>query len=239
MATGDSAAAVGMDVVPSTADVKEGYEEINKTRDYLADHETTGTHDWSKITNQPARVTGAADSINPASVASGYPATKVGTSALGFPTSVEGALGLLAAEIDAIPTPTDTQVADTVSGAAYARTVSGGGFFQMWMDNGLRIGRNVSSIRYKDAVEVAHLEPADVLALEAVTYHRIGSPDEDREFGLIAEQVNDHVPELVTWYADEIDGVRYDLLAVALLSVVQAQDARIADLERRMDEGTS
>lgn len=39
MANGDTAAAAGMDVVPSTGTgglVKNGYDEINKTRDYIA-----------------------------------------------------------------------------------------------------------------------------------------------------------------------------------------------------------
>ena len=36
MATGDDAAAAGMAVVAGTGKVKEGYIEINKTRDYVA-----------------------------------------------------------------------------------------------------------------------------------------------------------------------------------------------------------
>jgi hypothetical protein len=36
MANGDAAAAAGMDVVPGTAKVRLGYDEINKTRDYVA-----------------------------------------------------------------------------------------------------------------------------------------------------------------------------------------------------------
>lgn len=36
MANGDAAAAAGMDVVPGTADRRQGYDEINKTRDYIA-----------------------------------------------------------------------------------------------------------------------------------------------------------------------------------------------------------
>lgn len=36
MATGDDAIAAGMDVVPGTADRRQGYDEINKTRDYIA-----------------------------------------------------------------------------------------------------------------------------------------------------------------------------------------------------------
>lgn len=36
MANGDGAAAAGMDVVPGTAKVRLGYDEINKSRDYVA-----------------------------------------------------------------------------------------------------------------------------------------------------------------------------------------------------------
>ena len=42
MANGDAAAAVGFDIVLATDDVREGYSEINKSRDYLANHITSG-----------------------------------------------------------------------------------------------------------------------------------------------------------------------------------------------------
>ena len=50
------------------------------------------------------------------------------------------------------------------------------------------------------------------------------------EFGLIAEEVEQHLPEIVTRYNGEIDGVRYDLLGVALLPVVQQQQEQIEKL---------
>lgn len=37
MANGDAAAAAGMDVVSGTADRRQGYDEVNKTRDYIAE----------------------------------------------------------------------------------------------------------------------------------------------------------------------------------------------------------
>jgi len=40
MANGDNAAAAGMDIVPGTAQVRLGYDEINKTRDYVAAYAT-------------------------------------------------------------------------------------------------------------------------------------------------------------------------------------------------------
>lgn len=49
MANGDAAAAAGMEVVPGTADARNGYDEINKSRDYIANHMIAGTHDASAI----------------------------------------------------------------------------------------------------------------------------------------------------------------------------------------------
>lgn len=51
MANGDKAAAVGMDVVAGTDDRRQGYDEINKSRDYLADHITDGAHRANQITS--------------------------------------------------------------------------------------------------------------------------------------------------------------------------------------------
>jgi len=49
MANGDAAAAAGMDVVSGAADIKKSYDEINKTRDYLAGHETAGGHPAASV----------------------------------------------------------------------------------------------------------------------------------------------------------------------------------------------
>lgn len=51
MANGDAAAAVGMDVAAGTEDIRLGYDEDNKTRDYIANHQTSGTHRADQITS--------------------------------------------------------------------------------------------------------------------------------------------------------------------------------------------
>lgn len=50
MANGDAAAAVGMDTVAGTEDIRQGYDEINKSRDYIANHITDGAHRANQIT---------------------------------------------------------------------------------------------------------------------------------------------------------------------------------------------
>jgi len=47
------------------------------------------------------------------------------------------------------------------------------------------------------------------------------------EYGLIAEQAAETLPEIVQWMDGKIHGVRYDLLAVALLETVQHQQREI------------
>lgn len=51
MANGDKAAAVGFDTVASSADIRNGYDEINKSRDYIAEHMTDGSHRADQITS--------------------------------------------------------------------------------------------------------------------------------------------------------------------------------------------
>lgn len=53
MATGDSAAAAGLPVVPSTKDIRLGYDDINKLADALAAHLVSGGHAWNKISGRP------------------------------------------------------------------------------------------------------------------------------------------------------------------------------------------
>lgn len=53
MANGDIAAAAGLPVVTPTADVRLGYDEINRTRDQVAVHMTTGTDTWDNVTGKP------------------------------------------------------------------------------------------------------------------------------------------------------------------------------------------
>ena len=56
--------------------------------------------------------------------------------------------------------------------------------------------------------------------------------DVPREFGLIAEDVAEHLPEVIVRDADGVvDGVRYDLLPVAMIPALQDLAARVAELE--------
>jgi hypothetical protein len=115
----------------------------------------------------------------------------------------------------------------------FTNNVAGTQFYALWVgnDGGFHFGRNTSSIQYKENVHAHDVDPAKVLELQPVVYDRIdGLPG---EYGLIAEQVAEHLPELVVWFDGKIDGLRYDLLPVALLDVVRDQENRIRALEGR------
>lgn len=115
----------------------------------------------------------------------------------------------------------------------WTNNVAGTTQYAVWVgnDGGFHFGRNTSSIQYKENVRAHNLDPAKVLELVPVIYDRKeGGTD---EYGLIAEQVAEHVPELLVWFDGKIDGLRYDLLPVALLDVVRDQENRIRALEGR------
>lgn len=121
-------------------------------------------------------------------------------------------------------------------------TPQGSGFLAVWVDGNNNFCRNTSSIRYKENVR-DHDLGLGALDLRPVVYDRKDQVDEDGnvttgqhdEVGLIAEEVHAAVPEMVSWHEGEIDSVRYDLLGLALLPVVQDQERRIAALEARLD----
>lgn len=123
---------------------------------------------------------------------------------------------------------------------AHGNTPAGSGWFSVWVDGNRNFCHNTSSIRYKENVRDYPLDPDKVLALRPRLYDRKGEDTPSNEFGLIAEEVNEYVPELVQWMDKEdgngpmIEALRYDLLGVALLPVVQRQQRQIDDLTARL-----
>jgi Chaperone of endosialidase len=102
-------------------------------------------------------------------------------------------------------------------------------------------GFNLSSERFKQDIETAHVDPADVLKLRLVTYRYIAAVEQfgeeaALEHGFIAEEVE---AAGLGWLVDyDEDGVtpltlKFHLIAMALLVVAQDQEKRLAELERR------
>lgn len=104
--------------------------------------------------------------------------------------------------------------------------------YSVWVDGAGRFGRNTSARRFKRNIRNADFDPRAILNLVPRVYDRVGGPTGANEFGMIADEVNDHLPMLVIRDSDgDIDGLRYDLLAAAMVPLAKQQDARITTLE--------
>ena len=195
MANGDDASNAGMDVLdPNTALVKNGADEINKTRDYIAQRTGEATH---AETADHATTAGSASSATTA----------------GSATWATGSTG-----------PHNRTVNDGPPGSVYS----------VWVDGGGGFARNTSARKYKEDIQPWSTTTELVKQLQAVLYRlkHDGEGQAPLELGLIADDVAEVFPELAIYHADEIDGIRYDLLGVVLLPIVQELIYRIEQLER-------
>lgn len=201
-------------------------------------------HDWADVINTPAGFPPAAHSHDWAAV-TGKPTTFT-------PSSHTHAWSQITGEPSfSLSTHTHSnylESGDTVSRAngsdrPHSHTPAGDTWYAVWVDGNHNFCRNTSSIRYKENVRDVELNPANVLALRPRVYDRKPTTSDDgtviagrkNEYGLIAEEVAATLPEIVVYDEQgQIDSVRYDLLGYALLPVVQAQQARIDDLEARL-----
>ncbi|WKU46735.1 tail fiber domain-containing protein [Streptomyces sp. VNUA116] len=207
-------------------------------------------HRWSEITDPPAslppaahthgwpEITGKPDSYPPASHSHSW--SSISGRPSSFPPESHSHSSYL-------------ESGDTIAWAngtkrAHAHQVGGSGtYYAVWVDGSGNFGRNTSSRRYKKNVRDAGISPASVLALTPRVYDRRDFTDPEGtlvqgrrdELGLIAEEVAETLPEVVCLNEHgEIETVRYDLLGVALLPVVQDQEQRIRALEAKLREIT-
>jgi len=89
-----------------------------------------------------------------------------------------------------------------------------------------------SAERYKENIQ--SLENNPILNLRPVTFDWKTSGEHD--YGLIAEEVNEHLPELVKKNAEgEVEGIKYSKLTSLLIKAVQDQSEQIADLTRELE----
>ncbi|WP_328742180.1 tail fiber domain-containing protein [Streptomyces caniferus] len=200
------------------------------------------THDWTQVTGKPSsfvpsahghaweEISGKPETYAPATHSHTW--SSVTSKPSTFPPSSHSHSGYLEAG--------DTIAWANGSKQPHNNSASGPGtYYAVWVEGDGTFCRNTSSLRFKQNVRDIDITPDAVLSLRPRVYDR--RPKEDGgdyrrdEFGLIAEEVAETLPEIVTY--DEqgrIDALRYDLLGVALLPVVQAQEQRLRDLEERL-----
>lgn len=186
-------------------------------------------HSWPSITNKPStfppsshshawsQITGKPSSFNPA------PHTHNGGQ---ITTSVAHA------------------IQSNGSMRPHHRSVSGPGpWYSVWVRADGGFCRNTSSIKYKENVRDYSIDPEAVLHLQPRIFDRKPTVDDDGteqpgvkdEVGLIAEEVEEFLPEVIIKDEEgETDGIRIDLITLGLIETAKAQAAQIKALEARL-----
>lgn len=247
MANGDAAAAVGMDVVPDISDLRKGYDEINKTRDYIANHRTSNAgHTVAQITGLQAALDG-----------------KGGT----------GEVAAAAASAAAASAAAGTAQATANANAALLNTVYTGGFAgdvwnrnitgtrrAAWIGDGgvIVLGHTASTRTVKQDFALPKFTTAQLRGVQVTLYRYIAEVERAKaergykaalEIGVIAEEL--HELGLWPWVVYEGRGkkavpvsVHYELLGLlAILLAQQAWDTldnheeRLAALEKSRNDG--
>lgn len=137
-------------------------------------------------------------------------------------------------------------------------TTSGSGTVMVRTSNG-ELRPQSSTRRVKDNIEPLAVDKAQVLALRPVTYNLKPALGGEKEVGLIAEEVEEVLPDLVVYgparqwigetglveqdetgndiidpNTEEAYSVHYDRLAVYLLEIIREQEERLEVLEKRL-----
>lgn len=104
------------------------------------------------------------------------------------------------------------------------------------VDSAHQFGTVSSSIRVKKNVEDMSGATDNILDLRPVLFDYIDSPSERRQYGLIAEEVEKIMPDLVVYDKSHTpESVRYHELPVMLLNEMKKMKNTIQDLLKRID----
>jgi hypothetical protein len=85
-----------------------------------------------------------------------------------------------------------------------------------------------SSIRYKEKVKPASFGLKEVMEMRPVTFK--WKERDEKDFGLVAEDMEKVNPLFVTYERGQIEGVKYPQLTAVLVKAVQEQEAEIEEL---------
>jgi len=110
--------------------------------------------------------------------------------------------------------------------------------YDVKVDTNGHLFKVTSSKRYKNRIKDLQVDPDSVCALRPVEFEWKGSGD--RDIGLIAEEVDGVARDLVTYDKEgRPDAVKYDRVALYLLTVVKAQQQKITALEETVAQTES
>ena len=130
-----------------------------------------------------------------------------------------------------------TQTTAFIAGVRGVTTGSATGIPVLIDSNG-QLGTVSSSASVKNDIQDMAGESAKLMQLRPVTFrYKAHGPDGPKQFGLIAEEVDQVMPELVARSKDgAIETVMYHELPAILLNEIQRLEKRVAELERRLSE---
>jgi hypothetical protein len=107
----------------------------------------------------------------------------------------------------------------------------------VYVDQNGKLGYWSSSIRYKENIRPIDAYSAKVLALNPIVFNFKADKDKKIQFGLIAEEVNNILPEIVIYDKEgRPETVQYEQLIPLLLKTAQEQQKRINQLQNQNDE---
>ncbi len=128
------------------------------------------------------------------------------------------------------------QTATFIAGISGQISPGGSGVF---IDVNGKLGTSMSARRFKEDIREITEESEGLMRLRPVTfrYKREMDPTGSRQYGLIAEEVEEVLPELVTYGRDgRVETVKYHVLPTLLLNEVQRQRRTIESQRAEMEE---
>lgn len=109
--------------------------------------------------------------------------------------------------------------------------INNGGGAGVYLENGGSSWVGFSDIRLKENIQPVENALAKLMQLRAVSYNfKSNSPDQ-REIGVIAQEVQEQFPELVSENGEGYLGVSYDRLGPILIEAVKELNAKVETLE--------
>lgn len=111
---------------------------------------------------------------------------------------------------------------------------TGGAAVPVLVDANGQLGTTSSSIRYKENIAPLGSYSEDIYKLNPVVFNYKTHSPELKSFGLIAEEVEQVMPDLVIYNKDgEVETVKYHEMVPILLNEIIKLNQRILDLEKR------
>jgi len=102
------------------------------------------------------------------------------------------------------------------------------------VDSNGQLGITVSSVRYKHNIQDMGADSADIFKLHPVTFVYNDDATDTKQYGLIAEEVEEIFPTLISKDENGLTHtVRYHLLPALLLNEIQKQHATIEKMKQQ------